>query len=118
MFYFFVVAVVLLPSVMATATFGVSKYLTIMRSVSEQDKDVALMLVQVLAPLVAMLPVPPIFANILDNSCVFPGDGDCELYDHRTMTQDFYFGLIILIQVIIVFETLIFLRSKNFKLYG
>ena len=44
MFYFFVVAVVLLPSVMATATFGVSKYLTIMRSVQEKDKDVALML--------------------------------------------------------------------------
>jgi len=117
-YYFFVVIVILFPSLMSTATFGVSKYMTIVRSVKKKHNDLVMMVTQVSSALLAMLPAPLIFGHILDKSCVYEGDGDCELYNLQTMTRDFYMGLTILLVIVIGFEILIYRNSKDFDLYG
>ena len=45
-FYFFVTMVILFPALMSTATFGVSKYMTIVRCVKKKHNDLAMMVTQ------------------------------------------------------------------------
>jgi len=116
--YFFVTMVILFPALMSTATFGVSKYMTIVRCVKKKHNDLAMMVTQVTSALLAMFPAPLLFGHILDKSCVYEGDGDCELYNLQTMGRDFYMGMMILIVAVIGFEFLIYRNSKDFDLYG
>ena len=74
--------------------------------------------IQVTSGLLAMFPAPLLFGHILDKSCVYEGDGDCELYNLQTMGRDFYIGMMILIVAVIGFECLIYRNSKDFDLYG
>jgi len=110
--------VILFPALMSTATFGVSKYMTIVRCVKKKHNDLAMMVTQVTSGLLAMFPAPLLFGHILDKSCVYEGDGDCELYNLQTMGRDFYMGMMILIVAVIGFECLIYKNSKDFDLYG
>ena len=45
------------------------------RSVEPRDKEVAIMLPQVLGQILATLPGPPLIGKLLDNSCYVEKDG-------------------------------------------
>ena len=46
-----------------------------LRSVEPRDKEVAIMLPQVLGQILATLPGPPLIGKLLDNSCYVEKDG-------------------------------------------
>ena len=46
-----------------------------LRSVEPRDKEVAIMLPQVLGQILATLPAPPLIGKLLDNSCYVEKDG-------------------------------------------
>ena len=121
-FYLFGFMLVFFPCLLASGPFGVSKYLTIMRSVEDRDKEVAIMLAQVGGQLLALIPSPPFFGFLLDNSCILKNDLNgrdnvCNLYDKDLMKRDFYLGLAILVFVVLLLEVLIYWQSHKIQLY-
>ena len=121
-FFLFGFMLVFFPCLLASGPFGVSKYLTIMRSVEDRDKEVAIMLAQVGGQLLALIPSPPFFGFLLDKSCVYKGgvkcpDGVCSLYDKELMKRDFYLGLAILVFMVLLLEVLIYWQSHKIQLY-
>ena len=120
-FYVFGFMLVFFPCLLASGPFGVSKYLTIMRSVEDRDKEVAIMLAQVGGQLLALIPSPPIFGLILDNTCrerdVAGRENVCNLYDKDLMKRDFYLGVSILLFVVLMLEVLLFWHSDRIQLY-
>ena len=122
-FFLFGFMLVFFPCLLATGPFGVSKYLTIMRSVEDRDKEVAIMLAQVGGQLLALIPSPPFFGYLLDKSCIYKGgvecpDGVCSLYDKELMKRDFYLGLAILVFIVLLLEVLIYWQSHKIELYN
>ena len=119
-FYLFGFMLVFFPCLLATGPFGVSKYLTIMRSVEDRDKEVAIMLAQVGGQLLALIPSPPFFGFLLDNSCIHKRheeDAVCNMYDKDLMKRDFYLGVAILVFVVLLLEVLIYWHSHDIQLY-
>ena len=93
-----------------------------MRSVEDRDKEVAIMLAQVGGQLLALIPSPPFFGFLLDNSCILKNDLNgrdnvCNLYDKDLMKRDFYLGLAILVFVVLLLEVLIYWQSHKIQLY-
>ena len=68
--YFFLFVLIFFPCFITTGPMGVFRYLTILRSVEPRDKEVALMLAQVLGQLLAMVPAPPLFGLLMDHACI------------------------------------------------
>ena len=104
---------------MTTATMGVGRYITLMRSVNKRDSDDAIMLVQVAIYLLAFLPWPPLAGLLLDKACRLHGDNEeCQFYDKDAMRENFYFAMMVFIVLVLVCEILLYVFGKEVNLYG
>ena len=98
---------------------GVSRYLTLLRSVGKKDRDDAIMFVQVSLPLLALLPFPPLAGLLLDNACRLTGDnGECQFYDKVAMRENFHFAMMVFLVIVTLLEVLIYRFGKNVNLFG
>ena len=119
LFIFYQINFVTLPILMTTATMGVGRYITLMRSVNKRDTDDAIMLVQVAIYLLAFLPWPPLAGLLLDKACRLHGDNEeCQFYDKDAMRENFYFAMMVFIVLVLVCEILLYVFGKEVNLYG
>ena len=119
LYTFFIALVIILPSLWVSGPLGVSRFLITMRCIHEEDKEVGVLMLLAAGSLLSGFLSPPIFGSILDNSCKFRPEGSaCQLYDSEEMRKNFFLGIMLALNLVIVLEVLIFIFGKRLKLYS